>query len=117
VLTSFKSRSEVFAQQTSLLFTPELTAYRNAIDGALFTATPSHPDRRLAPIGCRMSAPTVPACSRVRVMFVLDASVVSERSVSLIAATARVHRMIVVTRDTKGFPRFDGLDAFEPGTS
>lgn len=38
VLTSFKSRSEVFAQQTSLLFSPELTAYRGAIDGALFTA-------------------------------------------------------------------------------
>lgn len=38
VLTSFKSRSEVFAQQTSLLFVPELTAYRGAIDEALFTA-------------------------------------------------------------------------------
>ncbi len=38
VLTSFKSPSDVFAQQTSLLFTPVTTAYVEAFDGALFEA-------------------------------------------------------------------------------
>jgi multiple sugar transport system permease protein len=38
VLTSLKSPADVFAQQTSLLFTPETTAYREAFDSTLFVA-------------------------------------------------------------------------------
>lgn len=38
VLTSLKSPTDVFAQQTSLLFTPTTEAYVRAFDGALFTA-------------------------------------------------------------------------------
>ena len=38
VLTSFKSRQDVFGTQSTFIFRPVTTAYVEAIDGALFTA-------------------------------------------------------------------------------
>ena len=38
VLTSFKRSQDVFGTQSSVLFHPTLRAYKDAIDGALFTA-------------------------------------------------------------------------------